>query len=331
MRITGTAFPPRSSLRCEAELDLSQTHFLALHVDGEIISCAQSDAKISAPVGKLPIRFQLPSGWVFVCERNAPLNSWLEQHNKPGWVDRLEGKWSAWLIAVVLGIGLCVWAYVAFLPWLSKEVAERVPESAAVVLGEKILQTLDRDLKPSELSLAQQDEIKQRVFSHLNQLEPLPYPIKVEFRHSDIGANAFALPGGTLVLLDELVLLAKTPEQLDSIILHELGHVHHRHMLKRLVHSSVLSIGVALLTGESSGVVDNLVGIGVFTLSNGQSRDAEQEADQFAKQAMQAIYGSSEPLAEMFELFQQQETIEVPAWLSTHPDLKQRIDAARQP
>lgn len=231
----------------------------------------------------------------------------------------------------MLGIGLCVWAYVAFLPWLSKEVAERVPESAAVVLGEKILQTLDRDLKPSELSLAQQDEIKQRVFSHLNQLEPLPYPIKVEFRHSDIGANAFALPGGTLVLLDELVLLAKTPEQLDSIILHELGHVHHRHMLKRLVHSSVLSIGVALLTGESSGVVDNLVGIGVFTLSNGQSREAEQEADQYAKQAMQAIYGSSEPLAEMFELFQQQETIEVPAWLSTHPDLEQRIDAARQP
>lgn len=133
------------------------------------------------------------------------------------------------------------------------------------------------------------------------------------------------------MLLDELVLLAKTPEQLDSIILHELGHVHHRHMLKRLVHSSVLSIGVALLTGESSGVVDNLVGIGVFTLSNGQSRDAEQEADQYAKQAMQAIYGSSEPLAEMFELFQQQETIEVPAWLSTHPDLEQRIDAARQP
>ncbi len=104
MRITGTAFPPRSSLRCEAELDLSQTHFLALHVDGEIISCAQSDAQISAPVGKLPIRFQLPSGWVFVCERNAQLNSWLEQHNKPGWVDRLEGKWSAWHRFMCLGL-----------------------------------------------------------------------------------------------------------------------------------------------------------------------------------------------------------------------------------
>ena len=96
-----------------------------------------------------------------------------------------------------------------------------------------------------------------------------------------------------------------------------------------MVHSSILSVGVALLTGESSGIVDNLAGVGVFFLSNGHSRQAESEADRFAIQAMVKVYGSSEPMAEMFELFQQQDSLDVPEWLNSHPDFEQRIQAAR--
>jgi Zn-dependent protease with chaperone function len=101
-------------------------------------------------------------------------------------------------------------------------------------------------------------------------------------------------------------------------------------MIKRLVHSSLLSVGVAVLTGESSGVVDNLAGLGVFFLSNGHSRDAELEADAYARQAMVDIYGSSEPMAEMFELFRQQERLEMPEWMNSHPDFELRIQAARE-
>ncbi|ELU49494.1 peptidase, partial [Vibrio campbellii CAIM 519 = NBRC 15631 = ATCC 25920] len=83
------------------------------------------------------------------------------------------------------------------------------------------------------------------------------------------------------------------------------------------------------LTGESSGIVDNLAGASVFVLSSGYSRDAEIQADAFAREAMLKIYGDTKPMAEMFELFRNQSYEELPEWLSTHPDLDKRIKAAK--
>ncbi|USD32216.1 MULTISPECIES: M48 family metallopeptidase [Vibrio] len=330
MMFDGVAFPPRSSERHPAKLDVTQANALSLRVEGQIISCDQQYAEISVPVGNLPVRFKFPDGWVFVVERTTEVSHWLERNRRSSAIDKMEANWFAWLLSAVVCIGVVLGSYFYVLPWTSDKVANAIPDYVAVALGDKVLESFDNSWQESELSQQEQQAIRQRVAQHVTQLEALPYPIEVVFRSSELGANAFALPGGKIVLLDDLVTLAENEQQLDSIILHELGHVHHRHMMKRLVHSSLLSVGVALLTGESSGVVDNLAGVGVFFLSNGHSREAEIEADVYAIQAMQAIYGSSAPMAEMFELFRQQGELEIPEWMSTHPDFKQRIDAARQ-
>ncbi|MCG9680571.1 M48 family metallopeptidase [Vibrio sp. Isolate24] len=330
MMFDGVAFPPRSSERHPAKLDVTQANALSLRVEGQIISCDQQYAEISVPVGNLPVRFKFPDGWVFVVERTTEVSHWLERNRRSSAIDKMEANWFAWLLSAVVCIGVVLGSYFYVLPWTSDKVANAIPDYVAVALGDKVLESFDNSWQESELSQQEQQAIRQRVAQHVTQLEALPYPIEVVFRSSELGANAFALPGGKIVLLDDLVTLAENEQQLDSIILHELGHVHHRHMMKRLVHSSLLSVGIALLTGESSGVVDNLAGVGVFFLSNGHSREAEIEADVYAIQAMQAIYGSSAPMAEMFELFRQQGELEIPEWMSTHPDFKHRIDAARQ-
>ncbi|MCG9684967.1 M48 family metallopeptidase [Vibrio sp. Isolate23] len=330
MMFDGVAFPPRSSERHPAKLDVTQANALSLRVEGQIISCDQQYAEISVPVGSLPVRFKFPDGWVFVVERTTEVSHWLERNRRSSTIDKMEANWFAWLLSAVVCIGVVLGSYFYVLPWTSDKVANAIPDYVAMALGDKVLESFDNSWQESELSQQEQQAIRQRVAQHVTQLEALPYPIEVVFRSSELGANAFALPGGKIVLLDDLVSLAENEQQLDSIILHELGHVHHRHMMKRLVHSSLLSVGVALLTGESSGVVDNLAGVGVFFLSNGHSREAEIEADVYAIQAMQAIYGSSASMAEMFELFRQQGGLEIPEWMSTHPDFKQRIDAARQ-
>jgi len=330
MLFDGVAFPPRSSERHPAQLDVTQANALSLRVDGKIISCDQQCADVSAPVGNLPVRFKFPDGWVFVVERTTEVSHWLERNRRSSKVDKIEANWMAWLLSVLVCIGVVLGSYFYALPWASDKVAKTLPDYVAVALGDKILESFDNSWQESELSPQAQQEIRQRVTQHVEQLEALPYPVEVVFRSSELGANAFALPGGKIVLLDELVALADNEQQLDSIILHELGHIHHRHMVKKLVHSSLLSVGVALLTGESSGVVDNLAGLGVFFISNGHSREAELEADAYARQAMLTLYGSSEPMAEMFELFKQQEMLEPPEWMSTHPDFEQRIQAARE-
>lgn len=330
MRIKGSAFPPNSSVRHSAELDTSQAGFISLIVDDETIRCDVNWIEISVPVGKLPIRFKLPDGWMFVAERSPQISQWLKENKKSGWVDKIEGNVFAWVFSALICLCVVIGSYHYLLPWVSQKVAESVPDYVAITLGDKVLDSFDEHWEKSQLPVNQQQQIRLRLQEHLTQLSPLPYSIEVEFRSSDMGANAFALPGGKIVVLDDLVKLAQSDQQLDSILLHEVGHVHHQHMLKKLVHSSLLSVGVSLLVGESSGVIDNLAGLGVFFLSNGHSREAELQADEYAKQSMLTIYGSSESMAEMFELFRAQEWVEVPEWLNSHPDFEQRIEAARE-
>mgnify|MGYP000604434010 FL=1 len=155
--------------------------------------------------------------------------------------------------------------------------------------------------------------------------------VQLVFRSSELGANAFALSAGTIIVLDDLVRLTTTEEQLDSILLHELGHVQHQHVMKVLVRSSLLSVTVAALTGESSGIIDNLTGLGVFVANNGQSQDAEREADSFASYSMIELHGSNQAMIEMFELLGKDSDghAELPTWLSSHPELGERIESLR--
>ncbi|CAK4069624.1 M48 family metallopeptidase [Vibrio sp. 16] len=329
MRFQGSAFPPNSSVRLAAELDASSSTSLCIVTEEETVYCEVAWVEVSAPVGNLPIRFKFADGWMFVADRTPQINQWLKRNKRSSFVEKMETKRFAWLLSVVCCIGVIVGSYVYLLPWLSEKVAHAVPDPVAVALGDKVLASLDEHWAPSELSTLEQEQIRTRVSHYLSQIEPLPYSVDIVFRSSEMGANAFALPGGKIVVLDQMVKLAANEQQLDSIILHELGHVHHRHMLKRLVHSSILSVGVSLLTGESSGVIDNMAGVGVFFLSNGHSREAEMEADEYAKHNMRVIYGSSEAMAEMFEQFSQQEEFAIPEWLSSHPDFDERIEAAR--
>lgn len=328
MLINGTAFAPNSSKRHTAQLDLAQKEQVCLIIGGERFIAAREQLNISAQVGNLPLRFHLPNGWIFVAERSARLDQWLND-SRPGWLERAESNIFAWLAASLACVALLLASYWYLLPWATQQVTQAVPDSVVVQLGERVFESLDTHWQPSQIAVQDQDAIRARVISHIDQLGELRYPVEVEFRAVVGDANAFALPGGKLVLLDGLVAMAETPEQLDSVILHELGHIHHQHMMNRVVRSSILSIAVALITGESSGIIDNLTGMGVFLLNSGYSREAEMEADQYAKQAMQLIYGTSEPMAEMFERLAEKHSHDVPKWLSTHPEMQQRIIEAR--
>lgn len=64
---------------------------------------------------------------------------------------------------------------------MSNKVAYAIPDSVSVVLGEKVLQSLDSRWEPSELSKAEQEAIRSRVEQHLAQLEALPYQVEIVF------------------------------------------------------------------------------------------------------------------------------------------------------
>ena len=110
--------------------------------------------------------------------------------------------------------------------------------------------------------------------------------------------NAFALPGGRVYMLDGLLQRARNPDELAGILAHELGHVHHRHSMRMLIQTGGTSFLIGLLLGDVFGG-----GAVIFAtrslLEASHSREAEQEADNFAVTAMQKLGRSPLPMAEL--------------------------------
>ena len=70
-------------------------------------------------------------------------------------------------------------------------------------------------------------------------------PYQIEFRAmKGQGANAFALPSGTIVISDELVLLAEDDREIVAVLAHECAHVRHRHVLRAVLQNSAGRRGV---------------------------------------------------------------------------------------
>ncbi len=249
------------------------------------------------------------------------------------WITRMENSSRVAVVSTVILILLISGGVVYGIPWVSQKVVMFLPNTVATHVGKQVLTTLDEKwFEPSELPLSQQKEIRQRFQSHVDSLvadgEAFPYPPNLVFRHWGGGVNAFALSNGTIIVTDDIVEAMATPAQLDSVLFHELGHVKYEHVMQSVIRASLLSVAVALVTGESSGVIDNLVGAGVFLFSNGYTRDNEVEADQYAVKVMLRTYGTTVPMQEMFKQLQASSSGYIPEWLSTHPDFRTRIEAS---
>jgi Zn-dependent protease with chaperone function len=107
---------------------------------------------------------------------------------------------------------------------------------------------------------------------------------QLEFRHGGmIGANAFALPSGIIVMTDELVDISKSDDELVAVLAHEIGHVRGRHALRQMLQAAgVSSLAFALLGDVSS--ISGILSAAPALLHAKYSRDFEREADVFAKQ-----------------------------------------------
>jgi Zn-dependent protease with chaperone function len=95
----------------------------------------------------------------------------------------------------------------------------------------------------------------------------------------DTNVNAFALPGGHIVILTGLLEAADSPEEVAGVLAHEMAHVTRRHSLRNVIQSAGLVILVQSFLGDASGLVA-VAGEGSrFLLQQKFSRDFEREAD----------------------------------------------------
>jgi predicted Zn-dependent protease len=108
-------------------------------------------------------------------------------------------------------------------------------------------------------------------------------------------ANAFALPGGRVYLLSQLLTRTENPDELAGVLSHELGHVAHRDGLRRLIREGGTSFLVGLMFGDVSGAGAVLMA-GRVVLSASYSRADESRADAFAVTIMHRLGRPTAPL-----------------------------------
>ena len=145
--------------------------------------------------------------------------------------------------------------------------------------------------------------------------------------------NAFAAPGGYIVLFQGLLQQTETPEELAGVLAHEIQHILHRHGTRALLHHFSTELFFTLLAGEASGLV--AFGLeGAKVLSTFQySRGNEEQADTEGMHMLGAAEIDPRGMITFFELLQQQEnnTPDFLQYLSTHPHTADRIAKAARP
>lgn len=141
--------------------------------------------------------------------------------------------------------------------------------------------------------------------------------------------NAFATLGGHIFVCRGILQKIRFEEELDALLAHEIGHVKSRHVAGHASRALGV-VGVLSLMGiNSSGmyrwILQDVINIAMLS----HSRDAEADADQFAKTVSLALHGHTQGLVGLFEMMAADEGNPfAPEWTRSHPDTPARAQLA---
>ncbi|MCI4660265.1 MAG: M48 family metallopeptidase [Neomegalonema sp.] len=231
----------------------------------------------------------------------------------------LRRKLVIWSLAAVSSVLVIVFVLA---PLLAGTIATLMPPESEVAFGQSITDEIVEDgisfmgIAPgachSEEGQRALDKMSERLAAHTD----LHVPLNVQVLHSDI-PNAFALPGGHVLILDGLFAQARSPEEVAGVLAHEIGHVKERHGLRNLLRAVGTTGILGLLVGDFGG------GFAAAALMNAAvdasySREAEREADAYALALLQRADLPSAPLGGFFMRLREKYG-DSDSFLSSHP------------
>jgi Zn-dependent protease with chaperone function len=334
--LTGTWYDGRGSRRRTARVSQPKAGWLRVEPeDGEALEVAVDSISISPRLGNTPRTIDLKSGGQVECADAPEFDTWFPRQSRiETAADWLERRKTTAIGAAVTTLVAVVLFFVFGLPWIAGFIADRIPPVAEHAIGAQTMALLERTgaIKPSKLPAARQQAL-QAGFHALVAGLPRVEDMHLELRDGPgIGPNAFALPGGAIVMTDQLVQIAGSDDELVAVLAHEAGHHVRRHALRMAIENGGVAAMAGFLFGDVSGSGTLAVSIPVLLLNNGYSRAHESEADQFAFDLLRQRGMSPRLLADMLRRLQKihGDSKGTMSYLSTHPPTQDRIDAAER-
>ncbi len=333
MAFVARYFDGRNSLARAVQVESAGA---TLHLTGEV---GEEERSLRIPWSRVRIGDRCPGaarviyltgGGELHCDDHAAVDALavhLGQGRLAAGLFRMESHTGMALAALLLSIAAAWFGLRHGLPMLAQAAADLVPPRIEAALGAQSLAALDHLMfHPSALAPARQAALRQRL-QMLCGRSPCPEWKLLFRRGGEIGANALALPGGALVLTDELVSLARHDDELMAVAAHELGHVQERHALRHGLASAGVVVLGQVLVGDLGGIGELAGGLPALLLQTGYSREMEREADAYA---LAFLRSGCVPTRRFVEILTRLEggnpgANTASALFSTHPQTRERI------
>ncbi|MBF0194314.1 MAG: M48 family metallopeptidase [Magnetococcales bacterium] len=345
-QIKGNYFNGKSSASHSAILELGDSGVMELLQPEKpklVITLKQS--KIMPPIGNTPIRICFGDGEQFVTNEHVILKNYMASSGV-GALDRavhkLENRWSLVFGSLLIMVVLACWSYLYGIPMATRTITNLIPTTKDRQIGENLLKILDETslFEPSTIPEPQKQRFQSlftKTILKLPKREGLQY--KLIIRHSArLGANAIAIPSGTIIATDDFIRLIKYHHEFQGVIAHEVGHIYYRHGIRNTIQQSLLSMALVIMVGDTSTILEDITNsIPLLLSQTGYSRKFEREADRFAYEYLKKEKISGNHFANILTRISQskdQNKLNTSAqkinnYLSTHPGIKERIQLFR--
>lgn len=240
-------------------------------------------------------------------------------------------------IAMRVGLAVAALGVMIFviLPAMADTLATLIPIEREVAYGKTVVSQMERFLggradggltctnEPGRVAL-------QAMTNRLTEAGDLSYDLNVVvFDHEMV--NAFAAPGGQIVIMRGLIDQAQSPDEVAAVLAHEIGHVEARDTTRNALRAAGSAGLLSLVLGDFAGG-SAVVVVAEYTLNASYTREAEAAADVFALNMLAASGTDAAALATFFDSLEGIERTlpDLPIYLSSHPETVDRAEAARQ-
>ncbi len=221
-------------------------------------------------------------------------------------------------------IGLCVAAYFWLLPFVSERMAMALPPETDVQLGDPMFEGMKADLAI--------DEVRSTALQAFGDRLTIAPTFKLRLHLvKDDQVNAFAIPGGHIVVYTGILDKMKEPGELVALLAHEGTHVEKRHSTRGIARDLSGSLFLSLLLGDLGGATTVLAQKGDELKGLSYSRDLETEADTIGIRRMHANGVDPNGMVKLLELLEREaeDMPEGASFLSSHPLTKDRLSTAK--
>lgn len=217
--------------------------------------------------------------------------------------------------------------YFFLLPFLAERAAEKISTDVEKQIGDAWFHSLTAAYKIDTA----QTRLVQQFYDSL--LYGGDYQMRITVVNEPV-VNAFAVPGGHIVVFDSILGIMGAPEQLAGLLAHEASHVQLKHSTRAILREMASSLFFSLIFGEYGDVTAVVAQHGDQLAGLSYSRELELEADDNGLRLMLASHipphGMPDLFRKMKNSLEKEKTGDVPNFLNTHPSMDERLKIAEE-